>query len=98
MSGTDVIERPRTDGPGSGFGGGAARVVVLNDDHNSFEGVAVALAGVLPGVDFRAGMALATRIHTEGRAMVWSGDFEVAELYWQQLHDHGLTMAPLERG
>lgn len=97
MASGDVIERERLVGPGTNLGGGA-RVVVLNDDHNSFEGVAVALSRVLPGVDFGAGMALATRIHTEGRAEVWSGSLEVAELYWQQLRDSGLTMAPIERG
>ena len=83
-------------GPGTGHGG--ARVVVLNDDHNTFEGVAAALARVVPGVDYAGGMALATRIHQEGRAEVWSGSLEVAELYWQQLRDTGLTMAPIERG
>ena len=97
MTGSEVIERPRVEGPGTGTGGGA-RVVVLNDDHNTFEGVAMALARVIPGVDYAGGMRLATRIHTEGRAEVWSGSLEVAELYWQQLHDLGLTMAPIERG
>jgi hypothetical protein len=29
---------------------------------------------------------------------VWAGMREPAELYWEQLHDAGLTMAPLERG
>lgn len=96
MSGIEIIERPRTDGPGSGQGN-AARVIVLNDDHNSFEGVAVALARVVPGVDVRKGLQLATRIHTEGRAIVWSGELEVAELYWEQLAGMGLTMAPIER-
>jgi ATP-dependent Clp protease adaptor protein ClpS len=28
---------------------------------------------------------------------VWSGHKEVAEHYWQQLRDYGLTMSPLER-
>lgn len=97
MSGTDTIERERTAGPGSGLGGGA-RVVVLNDDHNTFEGVAAALARVVPGVDYGGGMRLAARIHGAGRATVWTGELEVAELYWQQLRDTGLTMAPLERG
>jgi ATP-dependent Clp protease adaptor protein ClpS len=41
-------------------------------------------------------MALANRIHASGRAIVWSGHKEQAELYWEQLSDHGLTMAPLE--
>ncbi|MBC7461353.1 MAG: ATP-dependent Clp protease adaptor ClpS [Thermoleophilia bacterium] len=95
--GTDVIERDQTAGPGAGVGGGA-RIVVLNDSHNTFEGVAGALARVLPGVDRPAGMQLATVIHTAGRAIVWEGDIEVAELYWEQLAAAGLTMAPLERG
>jgi len=76
--------------------GRAWRVIVLNDDHNTFEGVAHALASVVPGVDFDAGMRLANRIHAGGRAIVWSGDREHAELYWEQLKDRGLTMAPLE--
>jgi ATP-dependent Clp protease adaptor protein ClpS len=92
----DVIELERIVGPGTGHGG--ARVIVLNDDHNTFEGVAAALARVLPGVDYARGMSFANAIHSEGRAEVWSGSLEVAELYWQQLRDSGLTMAPIERG
>jgi len=77
--------------------GGAWRVIVLNDDHNTFEGVAFALAKTIPGVDFDAGMRLANEIHATGQAVVWSGDRELAELYHSQLEDFGLTMAPLER-
>ncbi|MBV8479826.1 MAG: ATP-dependent Clp protease adaptor ClpS [Actinobacteria bacterium] len=77
--------------------GGAWRVIVLNDDHNTFDGVAFALSDVLPGVDFQAGMALANRIHASGRAIVWSGERDQAELYWEELAGRGLTMAPLER-
>jgi ATP-dependent Clp protease adaptor protein ClpS len=71
-------------------------VIVLNDDHNTFEGVAFALSSVLPGVDYDRGMALANRIDASGLAVVWSGNQEQAELYWEQLQDYGLTMAPLE--
>jgi ATP-dependent Clp protease adaptor protein ClpS len=73
-------------------------VIVLNDDHNTFEGVAVALSSVLPGVDYGAGMRLANRIHASGLAIVWSGQREQAELYREQLAGHGLTIAPLEAG
>jgi ATP-dependent Clp protease adaptor protein ClpS len=93
---TPPRERERTRGPGSGTGD-ASRVIVLNDDHNTFDGVAFALAAVLPGVDFERGMTFANKIHNNGQALVWSGDREVAELYWEQLDGHGLTMAPLER-
>ena len=48
-------------------------MIVLNDDHNTFDGVAHALAAVLPGVDFDQGMSFANRIHSSGRAVVWSG-------------------------
>ena len=77
--------------------GDAWRVIVLNDDHNTFDGVAFALAHVVPGVTYEGGLRLANRIHNTGRAVVWSGHREAAELYWTQLGDLGLTMAPLER-
>ena len=94
-SATPTKERAR---PGSGgHAGDAWRVVVLNDNHNTFDGVAFALARVIPGVTFERGLALANRIHNAGRAVVWTGNREPAELYWQQLRDFGLTMAPLER-
>jgi len=93
---TETVELPRTRDPSGGLGGDW-RVIVLNDDHNTFDGVASALANVLPGVSYDRGMALANRIHSSGQAIVWSGAKETAELYWEQLKDAGLTMAPLER-
>lgn len=41
-------------------------------------------------------LELAQEIHITGSAVVWSGPFELAELYHQQLSSKGLTMAPLE--
>ena len=83
---------------GTGTGLGAPwNVIVLNDNHNTFEGVAAALASTLPDVSYGQGLRLADRIHNAGRAIVWSGHKEVAEHYWQQLHVYGLTMSPLER-
>ncbi len=72
-------------------------MIVLNDDHNTFEGVAFALSATIPGVSYDRGMSFANRIHNSGLAIVWSGHQEAAELYWDQLRGHGLTMAPLER-
>ena len=83
MTGGDTIEKPRTGGPDTGLGG-AWRVIVLNDDHNTFQGVAFALSSVVPGVSYDAGMRLANRIHNSGGAIVWSGLREQAELYWEQ--------------
>ena len=89
------VRKRRRAGSGSGLGD-AARVVVLNDNHNTFEGVAFALAQVIPGVDYDRGMALANKIHSTGSALVWAGHREQAELYWNQLDGMGLTLAPLE--
>lgn len=83
-------------GGGSGLGK-PWRVIVRNDDHNTFQGVAYALSNVLPGVSFDKGMELANRIHETGQAIVWSGHKEQAELYWAELDAFGLTMAPLEQ-
>ena len=90
------VRKPRAGDPGGGLDA-PWRVIVLNDDHNTFDGVAFALSSVLPGVGFDQGMSYANRIHSSGRAVVWSGHKERAELYWQQLKDYGLTMAPLDR-
>ncbi len=91
-----TIELPRTSGPEAGLGG-AWRVIVLNDDHNTFDHVAHTLARHIPGMDVSHGYAIADRIHNHGQAVVWSGHKEAAELYWELLRDAGLTMAPLER-
>jgi ATP-dependent Clp protease adaptor protein ClpS len=93
---TQTIERPRVDGPGTGYGGNW-RVIVRNDNHNTFDHVAFSLARVVPGVSVPQGYAYADRIHNTGQAIVWSGMREPAELYWEQLNVQGLTMAPLER-
>jgi ATP-dependent Clp protease adaptor protein ClpS len=91
-----TVERPRVVGPGSGLGGNWL-VIVLNDNHNTFDGVAKALSSVIPGISLDAGYALADKIHNSGRAEVWTGPREPAEHYWEQLKDAGLTMAPLEQ-
>jgi ATP-dependent Clp protease adaptor protein ClpS len=91
-----TIERPRTSGPGSGLGG-AWRVIVRNDDHNTFDHVAQSLARTIPGVTVDQGFAIADQIHRSGQAIVFTGHKELAEHYWAQLEAAGLTMAPLEQ-
>jgi ATP-dependent Clp protease adaptor protein ClpS len=93
---SETVELPRTRDPQSGLGG-SWRVIVLNDDHNTFDHVAYTLARYIPGVTVEGGYAMANTIHHSGRAIVWSGLKEPAELYWSQLRDAGLTMAPLEQ-
>ncbi len=94
---TETIELPRTGGPGSGHDD-RWRVIVRNDNHNTFDHVASTLAACIPGVTYAQGWQLADRIHNRGQAVVWGGPREPAELYWEQLNAANLTMAPLERG
>jgi len=73
------------------------KVIVLNDNRNTFQGVAAVLSRVIPGITYEQGLRIADRIHNSGRAIVWSGHRELAELYWGELKASGLTMAPLEQ-
>ena len=72
-------------------------MIVLNDEHNTFDHVANTLARVIPGISVDQGYRYADQIHNSGLATVWTGPRETAELYWEQLKDAGLTMAPLEQ-
>jgi ATP-dependent Clp protease adaptor protein ClpS len=92
-----TIEIPRSGMPGGGLGG-VWKVIVCNDDHNTFEHVARTLARFIPGISLARGMEIANVIHGSGRAVVFSGQQEPAEHYWEQLKGAGLTMAPLEQG
>ena len=94
VSGT--VEAPRTGLPGSGLGG-SWKVIVCNDDHNTFDHVARTLARFIPGVSLERGYEIANTIHSAGRAIVYGGPQETAEHYWEQLKGAGLTMAPLEQ-
>jgi ATP-dependent Clp protease adaptor protein ClpS len=94
---SETVEVPKVREPGSGLEDNW-RVIVLNDDHNTFDHVAHTLARTIPGITVAGGYALADTIHNTGQAIVWSGVKETAELYWEQLEQAGLTMAPLEQG
>jgi ATP-dependent Clp protease adaptor protein ClpS len=93
----EVVELPRVRGPGGGPGS-IWRVIVLNDDHNTFDHVAETLASVIPGISLADGYRLADVIHNSGQAIVWGGPREDAQQYWDSLDAAGLTMAPLESG
>ena len=74
-----------------------ARVIVLDDDFNTFEHVANCLQSIIPGMSKERSWELAVEVDSEGSAEVWRGPFEQAELYHQQLQNKGLTMAPIEK-
>ncbi|NJP11764.1 MAG: ATP-dependent Clp protease adapter ClpS [Leptolyngbyaceae cyanobacterium RU_5_1] len=72
------------------------KVIVLNDDFNTFEHVISCLVKYIPGMSPDHARKLADQIHFEGQAIVWVGPLEQAEFYHMQLDMEGLTMAPLE--
>ena len=73
------------------------RVIVLDDDFNTFEHVANCLQAIIPGMSKERSWKLAVEVDSEGSAEVWRGPLEQAELYHQQLQSKGLTMAPIEK-
>jgi ATP-dependent Clp protease adaptor protein ClpS len=97
MMAGQTTELPRIGSPGSGLGD-SWRVIVRNDDHNTFDHVARTLARYIPATTLERGHELAKVIHSSGQAIVYSGHQETAEHYWEQLKGAGLTMAPLEQG
>ena len=74
-----------------------ARIIVLDDNFNSFEYVANCLVTIIPGMSKKRSWELAVEVDRGGSAEVWRGPFEQAELYHQQLLSKGLTMAPIEK-
>ncbi len=72
------------------------KIIVLNDDFNTFKHVSECLMKYVPGMTSDRAWELTNQVHFEGQAIVWIGPQEQAELYHQQLRRAGLTMAPLE--
>jgi ATP-dependent Clp protease adaptor protein ClpS len=72
------------------------KVIVLNDDFNTFQHVQECLVKYIPGMTPDRAWELTNQVHYEGQAIVWTGPQEQAEFYHQQLSRAGLTMAPLE--
>ena len=72
------------------------KVIVLNDDFNTFQHVHDCLVKYIPGMSSDQAWKLTNQVHFEGQAIVWVGPQEQAELYHQQLSRAGLTMAPIE--
>ena len=73
------------------------KIIVLNDDFNTFQHVAECLTKYIPGMSSDRAWELTHQIHNDGQAIVWVGPLEQAELYHSQLSRAGLTMAPLEQ-
>ncbi len=72
------------------------KIIVLNDDFNTFEHVSKCLIKYIPAMSEERAWELTNQVHFEGLAIVWVGPQEQAELYHAQLKQEQLTMAPLE--
>lgn len=67
------------------------RVVLINDDHNTFDHVCKCLKKHIPGMSESRAWSLTLKVHNEGSAIVWTGPKEVAEMYYEALKGEGLT-------
>tara|TARA_Y100001968_G_C18870806_1_gene487092 strand:+ start:151 stop:447 length:297 start_codon:yes stop_codon:yes gene_type:complete len=74
-----------------------AKIIVLDDNVNTFEHVSDCLMRIIPGMSEKRSWILTIEVDREGLAEVWRGPLEQAELYHQQLLSKGLTMAPIEQ-
>ena len=74
-----------------------ARVIVLDDNFNTFQRVANCLMTIIPGMSEKKSWDLTIKVDKSGSAEVWRGNLEQAELYHEQLFSKGLTMAPIEK-
>ena len=72
------------------------KIIVLNDDFNTFGHVHDCLVKYIPNMTSDRAWKLTNQVHYEGQAIVWIGPQEQAEFYHQQLSRAGLTMAPIE--
>ncbi len=74
-----------------------ARVIVLDDNFNTFQHVAYCLMTIIPEMSEKKSWDLTIKVDKFGSAEVWRGNLEQAELYHEQLVRKGLTMAPIEK-
>ena len=72
------------------------KVIVLDDDFNTFEHVSNCLMKYIPQMTEELAWELTNQVHFQGLAIAWVGPLEPAEMYHEQLKEAGLTMAPLE--
>ena len=74
-----------------------AKVIVLDDNFNTFQHVANCLLTIIPGMNEDKAWNLTIEVDKSGSAVVWKGSLEQAELYNELLISKGLTMAPIEK-
>ncbi len=77
----------------AGTGNGLeARVVVYNCDCHTFRQVIRLFCEAIPGMNENRAFELAYRIHTQGQAVVYSGEWKTSEGIAQRLSAGGLRV------
>ena len=74
-----------------------ARIIVLDDNFNTFQHLANCLLTIMPSMSEKRAWDLTIKVDKTGSAEVWRGNLEQAELYHEQLFSKGLTMAPIDK-
>ena len=69
------------------------RVIVLDDNYNTFQHVANCLLTIIPSMSEKRAWDLTIKVDKTGSAEVWRGNLEQAELY----HDCLLYTSPSPR-
>ena len=82
---SETVELPRTGPPVSGLGD-SWRVIVLNDDHNTFDHVAQTLARVIPGISIEQGL--------QGRDQWQGGKMVVLPGSWIMVYPQFIEPSP----
>ena len=63
-----------------------ARVIVLDDNFNTFKHVANCLLTIIPSMSEKKAWDLTNKVDKTGLAEVWRGNLEQAELYLSLIH------------
>ena len=69
-----------------------ARVIVLDDNFNTFQHVANCLLTIIPGMSEKRAWDLTIKVDQTGSAEVWRGNLEQAELYHEPVSYTHLTL------
>lgn len=67
------------------------KVILINDDHNSFENVIFALLETFPTMTKTQAQNTAMTVHEEGQCEVATAHLELAETFLVWLQKYGLT-------
>lgn len=73
------------------------QVIVINDEHHTFDEVIIAFCKVLPGMTPELALEKAMEIYTTGRSVVFRGMKEPCELYCEMLRDPYKLRADVDR-